>query len=104
MTIEAIEEQIDDLRDAQDEIEGKKDPDVFCIGCAAIYTTYELVGYWGSLCRMPVETCPINFEPGAMGCYRGDEYEELEDAQEAILRDIGELKGLDVEVFVGGVA
>ena len=102
--LESIEQQIDDLRDEHSYIERKKDDDVFCEGCPAIYTTYEYVGYWGLIARRPIDTCPIDFEPGAAGCHRGDLYEELEDAQAAILRKIVELQSLAAEVFAEEVA
>ena len=99
MTLEAIESEVDDLRYIFDEIENKKESEVFCNGCCAIESTYEPEIYWGAPCRRPEPICPVDFEPGASGCHRGDVFEELEDAQAAILKEIGELESLDVAVF-----
>jgi hypothetical protein len=99
--IEAIEGQIDDLRYEVDEIADKLHS--LCDDCTYIETAYEIEEYHGGLCRRPVPLCPVHFECGVPGCGRREEYEELEDKQVAILKEISELADFKASVLEGAV-
>ena len=95
MTVEAIEYQVDNLREAAREIEAKQQ--ALCVDCPAILVNQVAGG------RLIV-TCPVSFAVGAVGCWRAEEHEELEDAKMAVLRDIGKLNSLDAEIWESEVA
>ena len=102
MTVEAIEAERTYLRYVTEEIRDKQE--ALCEDCEAVRVVYDPEDYWGAACRRPEVFCPIDFDVGAAGCHRGNEYEELEAALAAVLKDIRQLESLEVTVFTEEVA
>jgi hypothetical protein len=100
--IEAIEEEIDNLRYENAEIVNKMHN--LCDECPSIEVRYEIEEYCGFMSQRPVPFCPVDFECGVPGCERCDEYETLEEACEAILKEIAVLKNFDAQAFDTEVA